>query len=426
MSSSQRGCLQQWVSGRLSEHSFIYKIFFGPDPNKVRPKVLLMITFLCIINIVIWVVAVLVYKPYPSMIGTGALAYTLGLRHAVDADHISAIDNVTRKLLNDNKHPVSVGLFFSLGHSTIVFVVAVVVAATANAVANGVDHFAEIGGIIGTSISIAFLVLIAALNIIVLAGVLRTLRMVKREGIYTEMDIEEHLNNSGLLGRFFRPVFRFVDASWKMYPLGLLFGLGFDTSTEIILLGITAIQGAKGMSMWLIILLPLLFASGMSLIDSLDGMLMLFTYTWAYVNPIRKLYYNLTITMISVVVAALVAVIEFFSLIGQQLGLDNGWWRFWYSLGNSFEWIGIVIVGAFIVTWLVSAVLYRWLGYRDLEQRFDSEGSNVPPTRTDQIAKTCSIVSDSEKQDNGLIEYLEIEVATEDLAVDKTCISSLV
>lgn len=282
--STEQTRIQQWALGYMSEHSFIYKLFFGPDPNKVRPKVLIMFAFLCAVNIVIWVVSVIVYKPYPSMLGTGALAYTLGLRHAVDAgklskiwekarhwltfgaivDHISAIDNVTRKLLNDNQHPVSVGLFFSLGHSTIVFIVCVIVAATANAVANGVENFSEIGGIIGTSISIAFLVLIATLNIIVLVGVLRTLRRVKREGVYTELDIEDYLNNSGILGRFFRPVFRFVDASWKMYPLGLLFGLGFDTSTEITLLGITAVQGAHGMSMWLIILLPLLFASGMN------------------------------------------------------------------------------------------------------------------------------------------------------------------
>ncbi|KAI8098868.1 high-affinity nickel-transport protein-domain-containing protein [Halteromyces radiatus] len=311
------------------------------------------------------------------MVGTGALAYTLGLRHAVDADHISAIDNVTRKLLNDNQYPVSVGLFFSLGHSTIVFIVSVIVAATANAVANGIDDFSNIGGIIGTSVSIAFLVLIATLNIIVLVGVLRTLRRVKKEGVYTELDIEDYLNKSGIMGRFFRPVFRFVNASWKMYPLGLLFGLGFDTSTEIILLGITAVQGARGMNMWLIILLPLLFASGMSLIDSLDGMLMLFTYTWAYINPVRKLYYNLTITSISVVVACLVALIEFFSLIGEQLNLENGWWSFWYTLSDSFEWIGIVIVGAFIVTWVVSAIVYRWLGYKALEKEFDLKKPNT-------------------------------------------------
>ncbi|CAO3649323.1 unnamed protein product [Cunninghamella blakesleeana] len=368
----------QWVLKYISEHSFIYRIFFGPDPNKIRKKVVLLLSFLSIVNVVIWVVAVCVYKPHPSMIGTGALAYTLGLRHAVDADHISAIDNVTRKLLNDNQHPVSVGLFFSLGHSTIVFIVCVIVAATANAVANGVDNFSEIGGIIGTSVSISFLVLIAALNIIVLIGVFRTLNTLKKEGVYSELDIEDYLaNRGGILGRFFRPLFRFVNASWKMYPLGLLFGLGFDTSTEIMLLGITAVQGASGMNMWLIILLPLLFASGMSLIDSLDGILMLFTYTWAYINPVRKLYYNLTITLISVVVAILIALIELFALIGEQLELDNGWWQFWYTLSDSFDWIGIVIVGCFIITWAVSALIYRLLGYKALEKEFDLKEKNL-------------------------------------------------
>lgn len=182
--------------------------------------------------------------------------------HAVCIDHISAIDNVTRKLLNNNQHPVCVGLFFSLGHSTVVFITSIIVAATANAVANSIDDFSQIGGLVGTSVSIAFLVLIAILNLICLMGVIKTMRRVKKEGVYTEIDIEEYLSNRGLLGRFFRPVFKFVNASWKMYPLGFLFGLGFDTASEVTLLGITAIQGAQGMSMWLIILLPLLFTSG--------------------------------------------------------------------------------------------------------------------------------------------------------------------
>ncbi|KAI8981531.1 high-affinity nickel-transport protein-domain-containing protein [Pilobolus umbonatus] len=305
------------------------------------------------------------------MIGTGTLAYVLGLRHAMDADHISAIDNVTRKLLNNGQHPVSVGLFFSLGHSTVVFITAIIVAATANAVADHIDDFSRVGGLIGASVSITFLVLIALLNIICMAGVIKTLRKVKRKGVYTEVDIEDYLNNSGILGRFFRPVFKFVDASWKMYPLGFLFGLGFDTASEITFLGITAIQGAQGMSMWLIILLPLLFTSGMALIDSLDSMLMLFTYTWAYINPIRKLYYNVIITAISVIVAVIVALITLFSLIGEELELDNGWWRFWYFLGDSSEWIGIIIVGAFILTWGVSSLVYRYAGYKDLEVEFD-------------------------------------------------------
>ncbi|KAI8328035.1 high-affinity nickel-transport protein-domain-containing protein [Blakeslea trispora] len=365
------GFLGRFALRFMSENSFAYKIFFGPDPHKVRFKVLLLLLGLSVLQVVVWVVAVILFKPYPSMIGTGALAYTLGLRHAVDADHISAIDNVTRKLLNHDQHPVCVGLFFSLGHSTVVFITSIIVAATANAVANNIDDFSKIGGLIGTSVSITFLALIAILNLICMIGVIKTMRQVKKEGVYTEIDIEEYLSTRGILGRFFRPVFRFVNASWKMYPLGFLFGLGFDTASEVTLLGITAVQGANGMSMWLIIMLPILFASGMALIDSLDSMLMLFTYKWAYVNPVRKLFYNLTITSISVVVAVIVAAIELFSLIGSQLELDNGWWQFWYFLSDSFEWIGIIIVGAFILTWFVSAIVYRLTGYRDLEKEFD-------------------------------------------------------
>lgn len=377
----QPGRLGTFALNYMDENSFAYKIFFGPDPHKVRPKVLLLLGGLGLENIIIWIIAVCVFKPYPSMIGTGALAYTLGLRHAVDADHISAIDNVTRKLLNNNQHPVCVGLFFSLGHSTVVFITSIIVAATANAVASNIDDFSQIGGLIGTSVSIAFLTLIAILNLICMIGVIKTMRRVKRDGVYTEIDIEEYLNNRGLLGRFFRPVFRFVDASWKMYPLGFLFGLGFDTASEVTLLGITAIQGAQGMSMWLIILLPLLFASGMGLIDSLDSILMLFTYTWAYINPVRKLFYNLTITSISVIVAIVVALIELFALIGEQLELDNGWWRFWYFLSDSFEYIGIIIIGAFILTYIVSAIVYKLAGYKDLEKEFDEYNPNKVVTR---------------------------------------------
>ncbi|KAI8373010.1 high-affinity nickel-transport protein-domain-containing protein [Radiomyces spectabilis] len=372
MDDHQPGKLGRLALKVMSEHSLIYKLFFGPDPYRVRWKVIMLFLTLLIINVVVWVVAVIVYKPYPAMLGTAAIAYVFGLRHAVDADHISAIDNVTRKLLNENQRPVCVGLFFSLGHSTVVFIAAIVLAAIGGAVKD-FEQFQKYGGIVGTSISIAFLTLIAILNTIVLVGVVKTLRRVKREGVYTEMDIEEFLSNRGLLGRFFRPLFRFIDASWKMYPLGFCFSIGFDTSTQIIVLGITATQAAQGMSMWLVIILPLLFASGMALIDSLDSLLMLFTYTWAYVNPVRKLYYNLTITSISVVVAVIVALIEFFSLIADELELENGWWEFWQTLADNFEWIGVAIIGAFIVTWVATAAIYRLFGYHHLEKQFDAQ-----------------------------------------------------
>ncbi|KAG2204676.1 hypothetical protein INT47_011971 [Mucor saturninus] len=402
------GGLEVFAMKFMSVNSFTYKIFFGPDPHRVRPKVLLLLSGLVVVNIMVWVVAICVFKPYPSMIGTGALAYTLGLRHAVDADHISAIDNVTRKLLNNNQHPVCVGLFFSLGHSTVVLITSIIVAATANAVANNIDNFSYYGGLVGTSVSITFLTIIAILNLICMIGVVKTMRKVKKDGVYTEVDIEEYLSNRGIMGRFFRPVFRFVNASWKMYPLGFLFGLGFDTASEVTLLGITAVQGAQGMSMWLIILLPLLFTSGMALIDSLDSILMLFTYTWAYINPVRKLFYNLTITSISVVVAIVVALIELFALIGEQLELNNGWWRFWYFLADSFEYIGIIIIGAFILTYIVSAIIYRLAGYKELEKEFDNfdpkkiikrtiEDDEVPPKDIEEGIKTKACEPKQEK-----------------------------
>lgn len=281
-----------WLLKLAPRTSILYRLFLGPDPLKVRRKICIMTAIIITFNASVWVAAAILFRSYPGLIGIAALAYTLGLRHAVDAgrrkknwflshikkicpvrgnliflslvnsDHISAIDNVTRKLLGDGQRPVSVGFFFSIGHSTIVIVTCIVVAATANAVAQGVQNFSDIGSLIGTSVSITFLFLIGLLNVIVLVGICRALRRVKREGVYTELDIEAYLARKGLLGRFFWPIFKFIDRGWKMYPLGLLFGLGFDTSTEIALLSITAIQGANGMPIFHILILPFLFTAG--------------------------------------------------------------------------------------------------------------------------------------------------------------------
>ncbi|GAB5585383.1 hypothetical protein Unana1_00283 [Umbelopsis nana] len=344
-----------WVLKFAPKTSMLYRLFLGPDPLNIRRKIYIMTAIVVSFNVAVWVAAAIIFRTYPGLVGIAALAYTLGLRHAVDADHISAIDNVTRKLLGDGQRPVSVGFFFSLGHSTIVVVTCIVVAATANAVANGVQNFSEIGSLIGTSVSVSFLFLIGLLNVIVLVGICRALRRVKREGVYTELDIEAYLSRKGLLGRFFWPIFKFINRGWKMYPLGLLFGLGFDTSTEIALLSITAIQGANGMS----------------LIDTLDGMLMLFAYSWSYINPVRKLYYNIVITSISVTVAFLVALIEMFALIGERLGYEGGFWDFIAILSDNFGIIGYIIIGAFVLTWIVSAIVYRLSGYHKLEKDFD-------------------------------------------------------
>lgn len=389
----------KWLLKIVPKNSVVYRLFLGPDPLRVRRKIYLMTFIVVAFNVSVWVAASILFKSYPNLIGTAALAYTLGLRHAVDADHISAIDNVTRKLLGDGQRPVSVGFFFSIGHSTIVIITCIIVAVTANAVAQGVENFSEIGSLIGTSVSITFLFLIGLLNVIVLVGICRTLRRVKREGVYTELDIEAYLARKGLLGRFFWPIFKFIDRGWKMYPLGILFGLGFDTSTEIALLSITAIQGANGMPIFHIIILPFLFTAGMSLIDTLDGMLMLFAYSWSYINPVRKLYYNIVITSISVSVAFLVALIEMFAIIGERMGYEGGFWDFIATLSDNFGIIGYVIIGAFVLSWLVSAIVYRLLGYHKLEKKFEDMG------------KCTEEVIDEEAQEKSSPKDLHIEEA---------------
>src|SRR6185312_11421242 len=231
------------------------------------------------------------------------LAYSFGLRHAVDADHIAAIDNVTRKLMQEGRRPIAVGFYFSLGHSTVVALATAAVAATASALQTRFEGFREVGGVIGTGVSALFLLAIAAINIVVLAAVWRTFRAVRRGAPLVEEDLEIFLSRRGILGRIFRPLFRLVGKSWHMYPLGFLFGLGFDTATEISLLGIAAAEASHGLPIWTILVFPALFTAGMSLVDTTDSVLMLGAYGWAFVKPIRKLYYNMTITLASVVVA---------------------------------------------------------------------------------------------------------------------------
>lgn len=273
-----------------------FSTILNDQSRNVKRKVATIYTFLVIVNLIVWMLALLTFHNYPLLIGTSVLAYTFGLRHAVDADHIAAIDNVTRKLMQENKRPVAVGFFFSLGHSTIVVLASIAIAVTAATIQRQFPEFQKIGGLIGTSVSALFLLLIALINMVVLWDVFKTFQSVKRGGIYDEQTLDEFLNQRGLLGRFFRPLFRLIDSSWKMYPLGVLFGLGFDTATEVGLLGISANQAAQGLSIWSILLFPALFTAGMSLIDTTDGILMLGAYGWAYVKPIRKLYYNMTIT----------------------------------------------------------------------------------------------------------------------------------
>ena len=260
------------------------------------------------------------------------LAYTFGLRHAFDADHIAAIDNVTRKLMQEGKRPVAVGFFFSLGHSTIVVLLSIAIAVTATALQSRFDNFTSIGGVVGTLVSALFLFAIAIANILVLMSIYRTFRTVKSGGRFVEEDLDLMLSQRGFMGRILRRFFHLIERSWHMYPLGVLFGLGFDTATEVGLLGISATQAAQGLSIWSILVFPALFTAGMSLMDTTDSILMLGAYGWAFVKPIRKLYYNLTITAVSVIIAVVVGGLEVLNLIGDRLGLTAGG-GFWGAIG---------------------------------------------------------------------------------------------
>ena len=316
-------------------------------PPGVRGRVVSMYALLIGVNAVAWIWALIAFHHYPVLLGTALLAYTFGLRHAVDADHIAAIDNVTRKLMQEGKHPVGVGFFFSLGHSTIVFGLSVAIAVTSVMLKNRFDSFEAIGGIIGTSVSAFFLLAIAIANIIILISVFRTFQHVKRGGQFVDEDLNLILAKRGFFGRIFRNLFRLIEHSWQMYPVGFLFGLGFDTATEVGLLGISATEATKGLPIWSILVFPTLFTAGMALVDSTDSILMLGAYGWAFVKPIRKLYYNLTITFVSVVVALLIGGIEVLGLIGDQLKMHGAVWDMIGSLNDNFGVIGFVIIGVF-------------------------------------------------------------------------------
>ncbi len=319
-------------------------------------------------NILIWLWALVVLGDRPVLLGTALLAYTFGLRHAVDADHIAAIDNVTRKLMQQGQRPVGVGFFFSLGHSAVVVLLSVGVAFAASAFTSRVNSMKAVGGIISTSASALFLFAIAFINILVLISVYRTFQSVKRGEPFAEEDFDILLNRRGFLSRIFRPLFRIVTKSWHMLAIGFLFGLGFDTATEVALFGISSAQAANGMSFSTIMVFPLLFTAGMTLIDTTDGVLMLGAYGWAFMKPIRKLYYNMTITAVSIIVALVIGGLETLNLIGDQLGLTDGggFWRAIRAINDNFGALGYVIIGIFVLSWLGSVAFYKLKRYDEL------------------------------------------------------------
>ncbi len=342
---------------------------FSDTGDNLRVKIVVIYGVLIAATFGAWAWALMAFHDYPVLLGTAALAYSFGLRHAFDADHIAAIDNVTRKLMQEGKRPLGVGLFFSLGHSTIVVGLSLAIAITATALQTRFDSLRTVGGVVGTLVSAFFLFAIAIANVLVLVSIWRTFQTVKAGGPFVEEDLNLVLSNRGLLGRLFRRLFRVIERSWQMYPLGVLFGLGFDTATEVGLLGISATQASQGLSIWSILVFPALFTVGMTLLDTTDSILMLGAYGWAFVKPIRKLYYNLTITAVSALVAVVVGGLETLNLIGDKLGLTEGggFWGAIGSLSDNFGVLGYVIVGIFAVAWLISYLVYRIKRYDEIE-----------------------------------------------------------
>jgi high-affinity nickel-transport protein len=265
--------------------------------------------------------------------------------------------------MQEGQRPVGVGFFFSLGHSTVVVLASVAIAATAMALGTRLESAHNLGGMIGTLISAAFLLVIAVMNLFILVAIYRTFHRVRRGGAFVEEDLNALLAGNGLLARIFRPLFGMIRKSWHMYPLGLLFGLGFDTATEIGLLGISAAEASRGLSLWNILVFPALFTAGMSLVDTTDSVLMLGAYGWAFVKPIRKLYYSMTITFVSVLVALLVGGIEALGLVGDKLALHGWFWAAIARLNDDFGTIGYLVIGVFVASWLVSVAVYRLKGY---------------------------------------------------------------
>ena len=318
-------------------------------------------------NVAAWLWALVAFHAHPILLGTALLAYGLGLRHAVDADHIAAIDNVTRKLMQEGKRPVAGGFFFSLGHSTIVVLASLAIAVTAMAFKGEFEAIRNVGGVLGTVVSATFLLAIALMNLVILVTIYHTFVRVKAGGRYVEEDLDMLLAGRGLLARLLRPLFRMIRRSWQMYPLGFLFGLGFDTASEIGLLGISAAQGTNGMVLWSIMVFQALFAAGMALIDTADGILMLGAYGWAFLKPLRKLYYNMSITFVSVAVALLIGGVETLGLIGSKFELRGPFWSGIGALNGNVGTLGYLIIGIFVGSWILSAAIYRLNGYDRLE-----------------------------------------------------------
>jgi nickel/cobalt transporter (NiCoT) family protein len=330
-----------------------------------RPRIRILVTFslLIVANISIWIWTLQALSGRAELLATALLAYVFGLRHAFDPDHIAAIDNVVRKLMQERKPATLVGFYFALGHSSIVLLASIAISGTALSVPTSV--FGDFN-LIRTCISAFFLLTIGLANYFILRSLWTTFSRVNRGEKIPSEHIDPLLATQGPLNRVFRPLFNIVTRSWHMFPVGFLFGLGFDTATEIGLFGISATQAAQGTSFWLVLLFPLLFAAGMTLMDTADSVLMTSAYGWAFVKPVRKLWYNLTLTSISVAVAIFIGGLEVLGLVSEKLDLDNGAWAVVRNLNAHMDDLGYVVVAIFIVSWICSALLYHFGRYDEL------------------------------------------------------------
>ncbi|KAF1997091.1 high affinity nickel transport protein nic1 [Amniculicola lignicola CBS 123094] len=358
-----------------------------PYLSKLPFKAVAIIVTIAVVNILVWAAVGAVLHFHTPLISTAILSYTLGLRHALDADHISAIDLMTRRLIAAGQRPVTVGMFFSLGHSTIVIITSLVVAGTAAAVSSKFDSFSRIGGIIGTSVSAAFLLLLGIMNLYILYKLIVQMKKMIRSAPGSEHE-QFKIQGGGVLFNILQKMFKLIDQPWKMYPLGVLFGLGFDTSSEIAILGISSIQAAKGTSMWLILLFPLLFTAGMCLLDTTDGALMMSLYTSTQLarDPIAICYYSIVLTIITVIVATVIGVVQFLNL---ALNVAEPTGRFWDGverLGEAWDIVGGAICGCFIVFGGLSVLIYKpWRRHIDKRRMRNAQFLPLPQSMGSDI-----------------------------------------
>lgn len=334
-----------------------------PDSRAFRQNLYVIYAVLGAVNIGAWCWALLAFAGQPVLLGVAVVVYGLGLRHALDADHIAAIDNVTRKLLQQNRCSASIGFWFAAGHSAVVLLATAIVVTAAGRL----DHFeafGKLGGFLSAGISGTFLLMVAAMNICILRAILRTVRRVRAGHAVEEAELDLLFSGNGIISRLFRPLFKFVSRPWHMAFLGILFGLSFDTATEVALFTISATQAAHGVSLGSALIFPVLFGAGMLLLDTTDGVMMVGAYQWAVADPLRKLHYNMIITLMSIIVALFIGTVELGALAARTLGLNGFLANGVARLNDNLNYLGIAIVAAFALAWIGSATIFRIVGRR--------------------------------------------------------------